>query len=180
LKELKKKDVFYLKADKSNSVVAVDRTDYIQRMLDLISDGPYEEINFNLLNIKMIKAVKTTLNTVKLKFNIELEGKWIGSNPKVPRIYGAPKTHKPGKKLRPITSNIDAPSEMVAKRLAYQFKQLPGPSVFYVENTQDGIRKLQDIQIEDDECMVSFDVTALFQNVPIEDALSLLKKWLKG
>jgi hypothetical protein len=27
--------------------------------------------------------------------------------------------------------------------------------------------------------MVSFDVTALFPNVPIEYALSLLKKWLK-
>jgi hypothetical protein len=27
--------------------------------------------------------------------------------------------------------------------------------------------------------MVSFDVTALFPNVPIEDAISLLKKWLK-
>jgi hypothetical protein len=87
---------------------------------------------------------------------------------------------EPGKKLRPITSNIDGPSEIVAKRLAYQFKQLPGHSGFYVENTQDAIKKLQDIQIEDDECMVPFDVTALFPNVPIEDALvSLLKKWLK-
>jgi hypothetical protein len=27
--------------------------------------------------------------------------------------------------------------------------------------------------------MVSFHVTALFPNVPIEDAISLLKKWLK-
>jgi hypothetical protein len=106
---LKKKDVFYLKTYKSNSVVAVDSTDYIQRMLDLISDGPYEEINFNPQD-KMIKAVKTTLNTFKLKFNIVLEGKWMVSNPKVPSIYGAPKTHKTGKKLRPITSNIDARS----------------------------------------------------------------------
>jgi hypothetical protein len=88
-------------------------------------------------------------------------------------------THKPVKKLRPTTSNIDAPSEIVAKRLTYQFKQFPGLSGFYVENTQDAIKKLQDIQIQDDECMVSFDVTALFPNVPIEDVLSLLNKWLK-
>jgi hypothetical protein len=39
--------------------------DYIQRILDLISDDPHEEINFNALD-KMIKVVKTTLNTVKL------------------------------------------------------------------------------------------------------------------
>jgi hypothetical protein len=67
----------------------------------------------------------------------------LKNNPKVPRIYGAPKTHKPGKKLRPITSNIDVPSEIVAKRLAYQFKQFPGPSGFYVENTQEAIKKLR-------------------------------------
>jgi Reverse transcriptase (RNA-dependent DNA polymerase) len=178
LKDLKKKDVFYLKADKSNSVVAVDRLDYIRRMEDLISDGPYIEINFNPLD-KMIKAVKATLNTIKMKFNIELEGKWTVSNPKVPRIYGAPKTHKPGNKMRPITSNIDAPSEIAAKRLVKQFKEFQGPPGFYVENTLDAIKKLENIQIEDDECMVSFDVTALFPNVPIEDALLLLKKWLK-
>jgi hypothetical protein len=103
-------------------------------MLDLISDGPYEEINFNPLD-KMIKAENTTLCTVKLKFNIELEEKWMVTNPKVPRIYVTPKTHKQGKKLRPsITCIIDVPSEIVAKRLAYQFKQFPGPSGFY-ENT---------------------------------------------
>jgi hypothetical protein len=98
----------------------------------------------------MIKAVKTTLNTVKLKFNIELEGKWMVSNPKVPFIYGAP-----------ITSNIDAPSEIVPKRLEYQFKQFPGPLGFYVENKHYAIKKLQDIQIEDDECMYFFDEPAL-------------------
>jgi hypothetical protein len=178
LRELKKKDFFYLKADKSNSIVAVDRADYIQRMEDLISDDPYEEVNFNPLD-RMTKTVTTTLNFIKWKFNIELEGKVKVSNPKVPRIYGAPKTHKPGKKIRPITSNTDAPSEIVAKRLVYEFKQFPGPPGLCVENTQDAIKKLKDIQIEDDECMVSFDVTALFSNVPIEDAISLLKKWLK-
>jgi hypothetical protein len=122
----------------------------------------------------MTKTVTTTLNFTKSKFNIELEGKL-----KVSSIYGAPKTHKPEKKMRPITSNTDAPSEIVAKRLVYEFKQFPGPPSLYVKNTQDAIKKLKDIQIEDDECMVSFDVTVLFPNVPIEDAISLLKKWLK-
>jgi hypothetical protein len=62
-----------------------------------------------------------------------------GEQPK--SIYRAPKTHKPGKKLRPITSNIDAPSEIVAQRLTYQFKQFPGPSGLDVENTKDAIKK---------------------------------------
>jgi pentose-5-phosphate-3-epimerase len=77
--------------------------------------------------------------------------------------------HKPGKKLRPITSNIDAPSEIVAKRLAYQFN-------FHVENTQDAIKKLQDIQIEDDECTVSFDVTAFITDIDSVDSYVELTK----
>jgi hypothetical protein len=127
----------------------------------------------------MFKNVTTTLNFIKSEFNIELEGKLKVGNPKVPRINGAPKTHKPGRKMRPITSNTDTPSEIVAKRLVYEFKQFPGLPGLYVGNTQDSIKKLKDIQIEDDECMVSFDVTSLFPNVPIEDAISFLKKWLK-
>jgi hypothetical protein len=64
-------------------------------------------------------------------------------------------------------------------KFSFKFKQFPGPTGLYVENTQDAIKKLKDIQIEDDECKVTFDVTALFPNVPIEDAISLLKKWVK-
>jgi hypothetical protein len=41
-----------------------------------------------------------------------------------------------------ITSNIDAPLEIVARRLTYQFKQFPGPSGFYFENTQNYNQKI--------------------------------------
>jgi hypothetical protein len=35
------------------------------------------------------------------------------------------------------------------------------------------------VSIEEDECLVSFDVTALFPNKPIDLTLTLLKRWLK-
>jgi hypothetical protein len=39
--------VYYLKAEKSNSIIAIDVPDYNQRMIDLITEGPYDEINMN-------------------------------------------------------------------------------------------------------------------------------------
>lgn len=44
IKSLRDKKVYYCKADKGNSVVILDRSDYDQRMLDAIADGPYTEI----------------------------------------------------------------------------------------------------------------------------------------
>lgn len=41
LKELREKDVYYMKADKGNSVVILDKEDYIERMTNLIQTGPY-------------------------------------------------------------------------------------------------------------------------------------------
>jgi hypothetical protein len=126
LEKLKTKDVFYIKADKSNSIVAVDVADYYERMDTLIAEGPYEEINFNPLN-KMTNAVRTTLSNIKSKYDTSFETNFKVSNPQVPKLYGSPKTHKPGKKMRPITSNNNASTEKVAKWLVQEFNNLPDP-----------------------------------------------------
>ena len=39
--------------------------------------------------------------------------------------------------------------------------------------------KLTPIQLEDDETLVSFDVTALYTNVPIEDAVAIIGDMLR-
>jgi hypothetical protein len=51
-KTLKEKDVCYLEADKSSSIIAVDVPDYHERMDIIITVGPYEDIMLNLLNQK--------------------------------------------------------------------------------------------------------------------------------
>jgi bifunctional DNase/RNase len=77
--------VSYLKADKSNSIVAIDVADYNKKMIDLITEGSYDEINNNLLN-RMTNSVKSTF--IKSKFKTTFDAKFIVSNPKIPRLYG--------------------------------------------------------------------------------------------
>ena len=48
IKRLREKDCFYLKADKGNKVVILDKDDYYERVDNLISNGPYKKLNRNV------------------------------------------------------------------------------------------------------------------------------------
>ncbi|KAG8239164.1 hypothetical protein J437_LFUL018652, partial [Ladona fulva] len=52
----------------------------------------------------------------------------FSSAPKPPRLYGLPKVHKEGVPLRPIVSQIDAPTYQLAKFLANSLKMYVGNS----------------------------------------------------
>lgn len=62
---LKEKNVYFMKPDKGNGVVIIDRIDYEKRMEKLINDGAYEEIldgrliNNNPINVMQNKTKKS-------------------------------------------------------------------------------------------------------------------------
>ena len=47
------------------------------------------------------------------------------NNPIIPKVYGLPKIHKTGNKMRPIVSNIGAPTHKLAKWLVKRFESFP-------------------------------------------------------
>jgi hypothetical protein len=98
-------------------------------------------------------------NLIKNKHDVDL--KYLHqSNPTKPRIYGIPKIDKPGNKLRPIISNIDAPTERLPKWLTNKLKDIPDAPGLFVKNTQEFVDTVKDIQLTQDEVLVSFDVEA--------------------
>ena len=56
---------------------------------------------------------------------------------------------------------------------------LVGKSIYHVLNTQDFIQQIKDIKLQEDQCMVSFDVKVLFTSVPIKPAINTIKKLLE-
>ena len=54
-----------------------------------------------------------------------------------------------------------------------------GRSPYHVQNTRDFIQQIEVIQLQPDQCMVSFDVKALFTSVPIQPAINIIKKLLE-
>ena len=64
------------------------------------------------------------------------------------------------------------------KELSRILKPLVGRSPHHVRNNQDFIHSLEEIIVEPEECMMSFDVKALFTSILIQPALKIIKKLL--
>ena len=81
--------------------------------------------------------------------------------------------------LRPIVSSIGAVTYYTSKELSRILKPLVGRSPYHIQNSQDFIQQIQGIQLQPNQCMVSFDVKALFTSVPIQPAITIIKKLLE-
>ena len=81
--------------------------------------------------------------------------------------------------LRPIVSSIGAVSYETAKELARILKPLVGRSPYHVQNTRHFTQHIKGIHLIPDECIMSYDIKALFTSVPIQPAINTIKKHLE-
>ena len=88
-----------------------------------------------------------------------------------PRIYGLPKIHKPEIPLRPIVLCVNTFAYDLSAHLADILSPLTGKSDYTVTNSTHFVSTISHERIQENEVMVSFDVEALFTNMPIEDAI---------
>lgn len=179
LKSLKQKDVVYVKADKGNQVVILNKSDYDNRVLQLINECKYKEIKRNPLK-KMIREVNSFRQRVRTIFGDRVCRSLIVSNPILPKLYALPKTHKEGKKMRPIVSNVNAPCYRLAKWLVKELKCLPKLETLSVKNSFDFVNKIKHETVNDNEIMISFDVSSLFPSIPVNLAIDEMEKYLNN
>ena len=169
-----------LTADKGVALVVMDKEDYVQKAKELLDQPTYRTIpndpttKYKNKLVNLLKAIKTEGEIDKALYK-RLYPTGAGS----PKFYGLPKIHKGGIPLRPIVSSIGAARYETARELAKILKPLVGKSIYHVHNTQDFIQQIKDIKLQEDQCMVSFDVKALFTSVPIKPAINTIKKLLE-
>jgi Reverse transcriptase (RNA-dependent DNA polymerase) len=97
---------------------------------------------------------------------------------KPPHIYGLPKIHKPNVPLRPVVSCIGTTLHPLAKYLVRVINPLQENIASNVQNSGDFVSKIRNVEMIATTKMVSFDVTSLFTNVPVVEALDCLKQKL--
>ncbi len=61
-----------------------------------------------------------------------------------------------------------------SKYLARVLTPLMGKIQYHVKDSDDLVRKLKHVKIEEDECMVSFDFKSLFTKVPKDEAVIII------
>ena len=87
------------------------------------------------------------------------------------RFYGLPKIRKANSPMCPIVSACGTFTYNLAKYLTKILKVYIGHSSSFVKDSKDLIIKLQD-----NEELVSFDVSALFTSIPVNQALDVINQ----
>jgi hypothetical protein len=96
-----------------------------------------------------------------------------------PKLYGQPKIHKKEMPLRPIVSGVGSMTHKAAAVLAEILTPLVGKSEHHVKNSKEFATKIRELEIPPANSMISYDVTALFTSIPVEDALAAVKTKLE-
>ena len=167
--------IVILPADKGRATVILNREDYLEKCMDHINNGPYQ-----LLKKDATTKIKTkTLKQLKvLKDNEFIDNKLYYLKPTdspAPRFYGQPKIHKPGVPIRPIVSYSSSLLYNLNKYRASILKVYVQDENNNTKNSTTFSNYIGNFPIEDDEIMVSFDVTFLYSNILIMDTLNIIK-----
>jgi len=141
-------DIMFTRADKSNTVVAFDRVDYLNRMKAYLSDSDtYIRLKHNPVK-KLLNDLKTLLKRwSSLKYVSSYTCSFLNtSNAILPRAYGLPKIHKAGYSLRVIISSSGSPLHNLALYLhKILVKSLP-PSFSHIKNSSQLLKRLSNLR----------------------------------
>ncbi|XP_071439012.1 uncharacterized protein [Hetaerina americana] len=142
-----------------------------------LADGLDSSTYFQLKSDPTAKTERLTREKIK-RSSIPMEDKWrlFPSAAKPPHLYGLPKVHKEGVPLRPIVSNIDAPTYKLAQYIARSLQPFAGRTDSSVKNSTEFIHTIKNIEVKEQDVLVSFDVISLFTNTPINDSMQLIKE----
>ena len=169
-----------LTADKGVSMVVMDKGDYNTKSEELLHTSTYQILSTDPTNkhknklISLLKSIKAEGGISETTYK-----KLYPTGATTPKYYGLPKVHKEDTPLRPIVSSIGSVTYETAKELSRILKPLVGRSAHHVRNNQDFIQSIEEITIEEEECMMSFDVKSLFTSIPIQTTLNIIKKLLE-
>ena len=179
LTELKKDQTVHItRADKSNSIVILDKVDYISKMHTLLDDDvTYRKLTKNPLD-DVIKTFNSGLKRI-LKANKDLIKQFSVQSPSLPYLYGLVKTHKANNPMRPIISSVGTVAYKLSKYITKLLSPFLGTiSGSHIINSLDLVEKLNKVSFNPNLRLISFDVCSLFTKVPIDSILEYLSNEL--
>ena len=149
LAELRKdSNKIVLTADKGVAMVIMDRKDYIEKAVNLLTQQAYRTINrdpANKLNAELITIHRKIKRETALDDNSYEYMYPTGCTS--PTFYGLPKIHKTNTFLRPIVSSRGSVTYGVAKVLAKILKPLVGKFPNHVHSTKDFLERVSKVTL---------------------------------
>ncbi|XP_071792712.1 uncharacterized protein [Asterias amurensis] len=180
LREIRRDEsIHILPADKGNATVIMDRTEYTDKVSNILSSGSYRPLPKDPTP-SIEKRVASKLLSIHRSgaLSVPLYRRLRPSSSTCPRFFGNPKIHKPEVPLRPIVASRGSPTYDTAKYLAKVLRPLVGLTEHHVSNSTQFVDITRNLTLQPTDILVSFDVESLFTNVPTDEACFLAKERL--
>ena len=172
------KDLVITKPDKGNGVVLMDRTDYVSKIMGILSDptkfqaNPMLDLYKPTLNLEneVTALLKELLNKNIINIRQYTAVRPSGSRPCL--LYGLPKIHKVGTPLRPILSA----SGSAVHGLAQIMVPILAPITTNQYTVSNSLVFAEEMANLDKEGLTfaSYDVASLFTNIPLDETEDII------
>ena len=176
-------EIVILQADKGNTTVLLNTTEYVEKAEAILSKPPFKRLQRNPTrrNEKRVNDVlKRLADRAKISRELHASLRVPSNGTKPPLFYGSVKVHKDGYPLRPIVSMIGSATYSLSKYISHILTPYVRRTPSYIANTSELLLRLKDMHIAQDEIMVSFDVKSLFTSIPKEDAFEAIRQTIEG
>ncbi|XP_067617033.1 uncharacterized protein [Eurosta solidaginis] len=172
---LHKNNIVITDADKGNKTVVIYKRDYKEKMEELLEHkNTYRKLRTDRTNALQKKNNRIVNDLYKQKYiNIKEKHKLTCSAAIAPKLYGLPKIHKPNTPLRPIASSVNVPCYQLSKHIGDIIKNITSEE-YNIKNMFRLKERLQNMIIDKEEALVSFDVVSLFTNIPTNLAIRII------
>ena len=166
------------KFDKGNGTVILNSHEYIEKLNVIINDHlKFKKVSTDIKTHPVIKKQKKITDEINQFLKGEIPDDLIkqlvpcGSVPG--KLYGLVKVHKANNPLRPVVSMIGTPEYQLAKWLDSYIK--PNIcSTYMLNSTANFLDEIHNARINNGDICVSFDVTSLFTNIPLDETIQLI------
>ncbi|KFD56833.1 hypothetical protein M513_02510 [Trichuris suis] len=144
---------------------------YINNVKQLLDTASYKPIQLDptdnvrkKLKTKLTRYAEETKEEQLINFTKLLK---YSSNTKCPELYCLPKIHKPGNPFRPIISNVGSATSGIGSYVSRIIRPLTGNKNSSTLNSKEFVRQIREIELQEDDMLVSYDVKDLFTSIPL-------------
>ncbi|XP_028397232.1 uncharacterized protein LOC114521043 [Dendronephthya gigantea] len=179
-----KDDIVITRPDKGSGTVVMDKEEYLYllRQASIADTSKFTPIDPNrpktrgrpakhfhplLQKEKELKAVLHQVLPEKLAESLSPKGSRLA------HLCGLPKTHKPILSMRPILSASGIYNYKLAKWLEEKLKPF-SVNQYTIDDALGFSKEIRKHPVLEDDILVSYDVTSLFTNVPVQETINIL------
>ena len=173
-------DIIIKPADKGGATVVMNRTDYLNEAQNQLDNPEYYTRLPSDPTPTYIKALKNLIRSFPEDDQNKLANA-VPDNPKPGTFYTLPKIHKPSNPGRPIISGIGTLTENISGAIENIIKPMIRNTKSYIQDTTDFLNSINNIDnLPEDAILVTMDVVSLYSNIPHDEGLKALDRFLNN